>query len=230
MKRYGQIYMLETQMAPGKRVEVQLHASPAPHTISTFLPRKVADSIPFSSDKLPEILDRFSVDPKSKEASAIKNTINECHDWVAAEENKYCATSLEGMVEFAKSVLGDRLNPISPTNADSTGHANRVSKTEYRITRVDRVADYESPVVVCHKEPYPYAVFYCHKLKRTAVYTVSLASNKGALNDKATAVCHKDTSWWNPKHISLQMLKIKPGSTIPVCHFLAYNSVIWTSK
>ncbi|GAV78352.1 BURP domain-containing protein [Cephalotus follicularis] len=45
---------------------------------ATFLPRQVAKSIPFSSNKLPEILNQFSVNPGSVEAEMMTGTIKEC--------------------------------------------------------------------------------------------------------------------------------------------------------
>ncbi|KAM0005498.1 putative BURP domain-containing protein [Helianthus debilis subsp. tardiflorus] len=42
----------------------------------------------------------------------------------------------------------------------------------------------------------------------------------------AAAVCHIDTSKWNPKHLAFQVLKVKPG-TVPVCHFLPEDHVAW---
>ena len=44
---------------------------------ATFLHRQVADSIPFSSDKLPEILNRFSLKEDSEEAEIMKETIQD---------------------------------------------------------------------------------------------------------------------------------------------------------
>jgi hypothetical protein len=45
-------------------------------------------------------------------------------------------------------------------------------------------------------------------------------------NAKAVAVCHTDTSAWNPKHLAFQVLNVKPG-TVPVCHFLPQDHVVW---
>ena len=44
---------------------------------ATFLPRQVANSILFSSDKFPEILNRFSLKQDSEEAEIMKETIQD---------------------------------------------------------------------------------------------------------------------------------------------------------
>ncbi|KAI3917385.1 hypothetical protein MKW98_027304 [Papaver atlanticum] len=46
---------------------------------------------------------------------------------------------------------------------------------------------------------------------------------------KATVVCHKDTSEWDPDHVAFQVLKVKPG-TVPICHFLTEDTIIWVAK
>lgn len=47
---------------------------------ASFLPRQEADSIPFSSEKMPEILHKFSVDEDSEEGQIMKKTVRECEE------------------------------------------------------------------------------------------------------------------------------------------------------
>lgn len=95
----------------------------------------------------------------------------------------------------------------------------------YKIaaTGVKKLSDDKS--VVCHKQKYPFVVFYCHKAKMTSVYAVPLQGEDGT-RAKAVAVCHKNTSAWNPNHLAFKVLKVKPG-TVPVCHFLPETHVVW---
>ena len=55
---------------------------------------------------------------------------------------------------------------------------------------------------------------------------MSMLGRDGTAVD-AVAVCHADTSGWNPKHVAFQVLNVKPG-TVPVCHFLPQDHVVWT--
>ncbi|KAK6236869.1 hypothetical protein SCA6_012206 [Theobroma cacao] len=73
---------------------------------ATFLPRHIAQKILFSSDKLPEILNKFSVKPGSAGAEIMKNTIKECEQPQIQGEDKYCVTSLESMIDFSTSKIG----------------------------------------------------------------------------------------------------------------------------
>ncbi|KAJ9168339.1 hypothetical protein P3X46_019879 [Hevea brasiliensis] len=209
------LFFLEKDMYPSKTMNLNFAESP---NKATFLSRQTANSIPFSSDKLPEIYNRFSVKQGSMEAEIIKNTIRECEEPGIKGEVKYCATSLESMIDFSTSVLGKNVQVVS-TEAENQ---NQLQK--YTITDgTKKMAGDKS--VVCHKQNYAYAVFYCHATQTTRAYMVSLAGADGS-KAQAVAVCHTDTSAWNPKHLAFQVLKVKPG-TVPVCHFLPQDHVVW---
>ncbi|KAL6980129.1 hypothetical protein U1Q18_021778 [Sarracenia purpurea var. burkii] len=202
-----------------KGTEMPLHFTTS-NRAATFLPRQVSEKIPFSSAEFPEILERFSVKPKSKEALIMEKSIKECEDTGIKGEEKYCATSLESMVDFSTSKLGKKVDAISTEVGKDTPWQ------KYTITRVTKLAG--DKAVVCHKQVYPYAVFYCHKTQTTKAYTVSLAGADGTAI-KAAAVCHTDTSAWNPKHLAFRVLKVEPG-TVPICHFLPEDHVVWVPK
>ncbi|PQQ20748.1 BURP domain protein RD22-like [Prunus yedoensis var. nudiflora] len=82
--------------------------------------------------------------------------------------------------------------------------------------------------VACHKQRYPFPMFYCHSTKQTESYVMSM---KGADGEKVkvVAMCHIDTSEWNPRHSAFQVLKVKPG-TVPICHILPEEDVVWVSN
>ncbi|CAL5321396.1 unnamed protein product [Camellia sinensis] len=187
-------------------------------TSTTFLPRQVAEKIPFSSKKMPQILDYFSVKPNSKEAKAIKQTIKECEEPGIKGEAKYCATSLESMIDFCCTRLGKSIQAIS------TEVKKESPLQTYTIEGVKKMAS--DAAVVCHKQDYAHTVFYCHTTQTTIkAYKVSMVGVDGT-KAEAVAVCHTDTSDWNPKHLAFQLLKVKPG-TVPICHFLPEDHIVW---
>ncbi|KAF9615604.1 hypothetical protein IFM89_024698 [Coptis chinensis] len=186
-------FFLEKDLKSGTKMNVHFTRTT---NGARFLPRKVAEAIPLPSNKFPEVLKQFSVEPQSMEAEAMKQTVKECEKPASQEEEeKSCATSLESM----KYIIAPGVKKMGGENS-----------------------------VVCHKQTYAYAVFYCHKTKSTEAYKVPLV---GADGTKATAVavCHTDTSKWNPKHLAFQVLKVKPG-TVPICHFLPEDHIVWTSN
>lgn len=209
------LFFLEKDMHDGTKMN--LHFAKTTNG-ATFLPRAISEKIPFSSNGYPEILNRFSVKPNSLEAEIMKTTIKECEEPGIKGEEKYCATSLESMVDFSTSKLGKRLRAISTEVKKETQ-----MQTYTIIAGVKKVKGDES--VVCHKQNYPYAVFYCHSTHTTRAYVVPLKGADGTIA-KALAICHTDTSKWNPKHLAFQVLKVKPG-TVPVCHFLPQDHIVW---
>jgi len=197
---------------------MNLYFTKTTNSKTTFLPRQVADKIPFSSEKMPEILDQFSVKPDTKDAEVMKKTIKFCEEPRIKGEEKYCATSLESMIDFSTSKLGKSVQPISTEVEKET---NKLQ--EYRVSGVKKMGGEKS--VVCHKLNYAYAVFYCHKFIATKAYMVSLVGVDGT-KVNAVVVCHMDTSAWHPKSLAFQVLKVKPG-TVPICHFLSEDHVVW---
>ncbi|KAJ7001044.1 dehydration-responsive protein RD22-like [Populus alba x Populus x berolinensis] len=79
----------------------------------SFLPRRVAESIPFSSDKFPEILNYFSLQVNSKEAEIISEEIGYCESPNLEGEEKYCAASLESLIDFNVARLGQNVEVLS---------------------------------------------------------------------------------------------------------------------
>ena len=211
------LFFLEKDMLPGQKMNLHFIKN---SNDATFSPQSEHQII-FSSKNLPDILNHFSVKPESLEAQIIKNTIKRCEAPAIKGEEKYCATSLESMIDFSISKLGTKVQAIS------TEVEKETQKQEYTIgVGVKKMAGDES--VACHKENYPYAVFYCHVTQTTRAYMVPLVGADGT-TAKAVAVCHIDTSEWNPMHLAFQVLKVKPG-TVPICHFLPEDHIIWVPK
>ncbi|VFR01797.1 unnamed protein product [Cuscuta campestris] len=199
---------------------------------AVFLPRSLSEKIPFSSEKIPEILRRFSVQPDSDEARSMTQTIKECEDPTVKGEEKKCVTSLESMVDFSKSTLipGNKnrmtLTTLRAVSTESAGEASSVRQT-YVVSGVHKIMHVGNGLMACHKLKYGYAVFNCHKTTTTEAFTVSLVGENGA-KVEAAAICHKDTAAWNPNHMAFRALKVRPG-TVPVCHFLPEDHIVWVA-
>ena len=82
----------------GKKIPLYFpikNSSITPHMIS----KQEAEQIPFSSSQLPEILKFFSFPQNSPQAKAIKHTLIHCEIPPLKGETKFCATSLESMLD-----------------------------------------------------------------------------------------------------------------------------------
>ncbi|KAJ4958349.1 hypothetical protein NE237_025460 [Protea cynaroides] len=204
------LYFQEKDLVPGTTTMDLQFTKKRTKVMATFLPRQEAELIPFSSNKFSDILQRFSIIPRSKEAQVMKNTIKECEAPAVEGEDKYCATSLESMVDFSTSRLGTNNVQAVSTEVDK----EETQKQKYTITTggVEKMGS--GKAVVCHDRPYVYTVFYCHTTSSTRAYKVSLVGADGTKAD-AVAVCHTYTAYWNPKHLAFEVLKVKPGATSP---------------
>nr|WCP86633.1 responsive to dehydration 22b [Dianthus spiculifolius] len=210
------VYFLENDLKkPGKILRLNFMKV---ENDAKFIPIQVDEKIPFTSTKLPQILAIFSVRPNTIEAEIMKDTINACEKKALSNEMKFCATTLEGMVDYVDFHLGNR------NVRTFEGYVEKNIQNVHKLVNAKKIESNAS--MVCHKLGYPYAVFYCHNLENTSLYEVSLVDSKGTKME-AVGVCHMDTSSWNPLHVSFLMLKVKPGS--PVCHFLDERTIAYVS-
>ncbi|XP_015577139.1 BURP domain-containing protein 5 isoform X2 [Ricinus communis] len=208
------VYFIYDDLIPNKKMTLIFTKS---MENSNFLPRKLAQSIPFSSNKLPNILKHFSIQPTSKKAQIMKQTIEECEAPGIKGEEKKCATSLESLVDIVVLKYGKNVRTLMNEAEEEN------KKQEYTVLEGIKMMG-ENPIV-CHKERYPFAIYYCHTIMGTKAYMVPLVGDDGS-KAKAAVVCHTKTSAWNPQHVAFQVLKVKPGGP-PVCHFLNSDTIVW---
>ncbi|MED6193294.1 hypothetical protein PIB30_018042 [Stylosanthes scabra] len=197
-----------------------------PSTSPKPWPKQEADSLPFSLEKLPQLLEIFGFASDSPQAKAMEDTLRECESKAIKGEVKFCATSLESMLEFTQTILGID----SEFRALSTSHKTKSSVTFQNYTMLENIVEIEAPkMVACHTMPYPYAVFYCHSQRsENRVFKVPVEGENG---DKVEAmvVCHLDTSEWSSSHPSFRVLGVNPG-TSSVCHFFPADNLIFVPK
>ncbi|XWS73625.1 hypothetical protein CRYUN_Cryun02cG0144600 [Craigia yunnanensis] len=209
------IYFFQKDLLPGTKVILPRLVQKSDR--ATFLPQQVAESLPLSNDKLPEILKNFSLKAESSGANYVKITVKNCERAEMKGEEKYCATSLESFIDLSVSMLGKNIQLLSHELGKETKNP--------LFTIRKGVRNMGENDIVCHKMKYPYAVYLCHSIKKTEVYKVPLVDIDGT-KVNAVAVCHKDTSAWSPNHIAFRVLKVKPG-TVPICHFLGRDTIVW---
>ncbi|KQJ98849.1 protein RAFTIN 1B [Brachypodium distachyon] len=216
------VFFHEEAVRVGERL--RFHFPPASPAPLGLLPRHVADSIPFSPGSLPAALATLGVAPDSAMARRMEATLSTCDDEASPAitgESKFCAASLEALVEGAMASLGTRdIRPLT----SRVPRAGAPAQT-YAVRAVRAVEG--GPVfVACHDEPYPYAVYRCHTTGPARAYVVDMDGEDGGDKVTLAAVCHTDTSLWNPDHVSFQLLATKPGGA-PVCHLMPYGHVLW---
>lgn len=220
------VFFLTNALKVGKSMPIyfskkDLSASPR------LLPREEADSIPFSASKLPYLLEYFSFSKSSPQAQAIEYTLRQCELKPIKGETRLCATSLESMVEFVRSVFGSdaQFRVLTTTHLTNTSTTTTTLLQNYTILETPKEM-FAPRMIACHTLPYPYAVFYCHAQEsKNKVFEISLSGDDGE-RVEAAAVCHMDTSQWDSDHAAFRVLNIEPG-TSPICHFFPEDNLVW---
>ena len=200
-----------------------------PRSASRFLPRAKADDIPFSSKQLPYLLKLFSFPPGSKEAIEVEDTLKSCEARPVTGETRFCATSMESMLDSVVGVFGISSQfSDPPTLLTTTFRSNDLDKVNYQnFTVLEGPREISaSKMIGCHSFAYPYTIFFCHTQDGgTKGFRLSLRGENGDEVD-AVSVCHMDTSEWDPNHRSFSELGTKPGD--PVCHiFPPHGNLLW---
>ncbi|KAK6120919.1 hypothetical protein DH2020_045333 [Rehmannia glutinosa] len=194
-----------------------------PSTSPHLLSRQESDSIPFSTSQFPYILKFFSFSKTSKQAIAMRKTLHHCEFPAIKGETKFCATSLESMLDSVRGIFGSTKFRLFNTNYLSESMLSPLQNYTVIETPNEILA---RKIVACHMLPYPYAVFYCHSQESdNKLYKVLLEGEDGG-GVEAAAICHMDTSQWDPHHVAFRIMKTVPGAS-PVCHFFPADNLVW---
>ncbi|EPS66231.1 hypothetical protein M569_08548, partial [Genlisea aurea] len=198
-----------------------------PSRRSRFLSREESDAIPFSAGKISEILEFFGIPADSPRAAAVNATLRHCEAGALPGETKFCVSTLESLLDsVVRTFGGSSSGRLLRTLTTDLVSSERIPLLQnYTVIRPPTAIATEM-VVGCHVMPYPYAVLYCHaQAGDTAAYKVNLVGSDGGHVD-AAAVCHMDTSRWDPLHVAFRVLKMSPGES-PACHFFPGHDLVW---
>uniref|UniRef100_A0A0E0L9V1 BURP domain-containing protein n=1 Tax=Oryza punctata TaxID=4537 RepID=A0A0E0L9V1_ORYPU len=216
------MFFFEDNVAPGSVLTTRILST---RSSSIFLHRNSSKHIPFSMKNFANIVSMFA--PVSVTmANDIASTLEACeHPQTAHGEDKArCAASIESFLDIVVSSLGtDNVRALSP-EVPMEG----VPSLRYTVASATPVTTNSRSILACHDLPYPYKVFFCHMAMQARAYQVSLVSEEsgGVPSIDALAVCHLNTSNWDPGHPFFKLMDVKPGETT-ACHFLGRGSIIW---
>ncbi|XBI42066.1 hypothetical protein VPH35_126450 [Triticum aestivum] len=228
-KKEADVFFFHDMLRPGSLITPTI---PPTASMPALLSGDVADSIPFSTEHLSDIITMFA--PASLTMTReIRWTLDTCeHPRTLPGQKAGCATSLESLVELPASLLGrGNVRAFSAVDLPMDGPGTPALRGRYNVTAARKLSGSSSEVVTCHDLTYPYSVYYCHTSRPTSAYMVTLASvEEGAspTTMEVMAVCHLDTSLWSPKNSFFELHNVRPGD-VAVCHFLTKLSIIWVT-
>ncbi|PHU02838.1 hypothetical protein BC332_28089 [Capsicum chinense] len=188
----------------------------------SFLPRVIASKLPFSTSKIDELKKIFHAGDDSQMGKMIGDALAECERSPSAGETKRCVSSIEDMIDFSTSVLGQ--NVVIRTTENIKG-----SKRDIMIGSVKGINGGKvTKSVSCHQSLFPYLLYYCHSVPKVRVYEADIFDpNSKAKINHGVAICHVDTSAWGANHGAFIALGSGPGK-IEVCHWIFENDMTWT--
>lgn len=177
-----------------------------------FLPALLADALPFDARHLPELTSFYGVAKGSDMELEMENTLAHC-SFKSEHEVRVCQLSGEGMVSFVINTVGHGAVVYSPA---------AILKQKATVMDISTVGAPGEKVATCHDMRFPSMVYSCHMTHTSQLMVVSLKLANGHVA-RQLALCHMDTSYWNPSHIAFQVLSSKPGESA-VCHWFPENS------
>ncbi|CAL4981685.1 unnamed protein product [Urochloa decumbens] len=223
----------ETVFTAGSKINLYIDRAVALH--SPYLHRDIADSIPMSTKNFTDIIAMFApVSPSM--ARDMWSTLSSCeHPREVAGEQKACTTSLESMKGFSALALGTGDLRAFSTSLDVPEEGISSPSQRYEVAAVRAITPrVATNTVTCHSMSFPVALFYCHAVNPTRIYEVTLKREGGdsipesrtPAMVQALAVCHVNTSGFDPTLRYWVKLGLKPGEA-SVCHFLTRGDVLW---
>ncbi|CAA6665503.1 unnamed protein product [Spirodela intermedia] len=155
-----------------------------------FLPRSIAQKLPFSTARLEDMNRAFNATPDTALAKAMASTVAECERAPSRGETKRCATSVEDMIDFATAVLGSDVVVRSTESAAGSRRSFVVGK----VTGVDggRV----TRAVSCHQSLFPFQVYYCHSVPKVRVYEAEILAGAAEKINHGVAICRIEVCHW----------------------------------
>ncbi|XP_043687032.1 polygalacturonase-1 non-catalytic subunit beta-like [Telopea speciosissima] len=190
-----------------------------PMSYKSFLPRSLASKIPFSFARIEELKKLFGVVDESSMDKYIQDTLKICEKSPIQGEKRTCVTSAENLVDFVVEELGHYLHIWSTESIDGSYENVTIGAVKLIYGNLS-----ESPAL-CHSQPFPFQVYYCHVLQKVKVYAVVIHAHKKV--NHVIMACHYDTSTWNSNHLAFKLLGFGPGQ-IEVCHWINENGIVWT--
>ncbi|KAK2972406.1 hypothetical protein RJ640_010843 [Escallonia rubra] len=189
----------------------------------SFLPRPISSRLPFSSHQLSELKEVFHAGDNSTLERVLVNALAECERDPSHGETKRCVGSIEDMIDFAVSVLGN--NVVVRTTENVGGSRKDVMIGEVKGINGGKV----TKSVSCHQSLYPSLLYYCHSVPKVRVYTADILDVESKIKiNHGVAICHVDTSAWSPGHGAFVALGSSPGH-IEVCHWIFENDMTWAT-
>ena len=182
-----------------------------------FLPADLARVMPFKPENLPTYMSLFSIPAQSRMARQMTDTLHVCSPRPGPRDLLTCHASIESMLDFSTAHLPNVSSVLTPSFTPPSRYEARVSSLPSTLSR---------NAISCHDTMFPYLVYGCHLMHNASVLTVPLVRTLDNTSFQGLAVCHADTTSWNPDHPVFSALRAQPGDGT-LCHWIPQNNFVW---
>ncbi len=140
-------------------------------------------------------------------------------------EHRACPTSMEEMVAFVATKLGNKVEVLSTSQTHTSAP---IRKGPVKILSFQKRSLVEGKnIVICHNLMFPPQLYYCHHVTRTKVVRASLIGTDSSVIH-GVAICHINTALWASKHPAFAALDIPHGAE--ACHHNTHHNLIWMKQ
>ncbi|CAK9858153.1 unnamed protein product [Sphagnum jensenii] len=140
-------------------------------------------------------------------------------------EHRACPTSMEEMVAFVATKLGNKVEVLSTSKTHTSAP---IRKGPVKILSFQKRSLVEGKnIVICHNPMFPSQLYYCHHVTRTKVVQASLIGTDSSVIH-GVAICHINTALWASKHPAFAALDIPHGAE--ACHHNTHHNLIWMKQ
>ncbi|KAH8974859.1 hypothetical protein BDL97_01G123600, partial [Sphagnum fallax] len=129
-------------------------------------------------------------------------------------EHRACPTSMEEMVAFVATKLGNKVEVLSTSQTHTSAP---IRKGPVKILSFQKRSLVEGKNIL----------YYCHHVTRTKVVRASLIGTDSSVIH-GVAICHINTALWASKHPAFAALDIPHGAE--ACHHNTHHNLIWMKQ
>jgi hypothetical protein len=140
-------------------------------------------------------------------------------------EHRACPTSMEEMVAFVATELGNKVEVLSTSGAPTSAP---IRKGPVKILSFKKRSLVEGKnIVISHNLMFPSQLYYCHHVTRTKVVQASLIGTDSSVIH-GVAICHINRTLWASEHPAFAPLDSPHG--VKACHWNPQHNLIWIKR
>ncbi|KAH7281995.1 hypothetical protein KP509_35G007100 [Ceratopteris richardii] len=211
------LFFNESELSVGNTMELP---DQEPHIPTrAFLPPTLEPLLFNSSgSRLSHVLHVFGFEPYSHLAQSMNDTLELCNHSSMEGETRTCVATFEDMLAFAMSLTGSYNFSILAGDVLQPQGIVKVLDLQ------EMTNEGQSASIACHNAMFPFQVFYCHYIRGTKVFNVTLEIETTNEIIMAIASCHPRV------RIPLEEFHVPKIQNELLCHWNFGDNIVWVPQ